>query len=74
MTANRILLWRKYAHVIKAVAERQNIDLRQAMHTFYKSYTYQEMREGISHMHCRSDGYLAEEIELESNRLQNVTG
>jgi len=65
MTANRYLLWRKYGHVTSAVAARQNIDLRQALDIFYKSYTYQEMRIGISDMHCRSDEYLAEEIELE---------
>ena len=65
MTANRTLLGRKYAHVITAVADRKNIDLRQALDIFYKSYTYQEMREGISDMHCRSDKYLAEEIDLE---------
>jgi len=65
MTANRHLLWRKYAHVIAAVSTRQDTDLRQAMDVFYKSYTYQEMRVGISGMHCRSDEYLAEEIELE---------
>jgi len=65
MTANKILLWRKYAHVINAVSLRQNIDLEQAMDIFYKSYTYQEMREGISDMHCRSDEYLSEEISLE---------
>lgn len=62
MTANRTLLWRKYAHVINAVSIQQNIDLPQAMDIFYKSYTYQEMRIGISDMHCRSDEYLAEEI------------
>ena len=65
MIANRTLLWRKYAHVITAVSVRQNIDLSQAMDVFYKSYTYQEMREGISNMHCRSDEYLAEEIARE---------
>jgi len=65
MTANRILLWRKYAHVINAVSLRENIDLVQALDIFYKSYTYQEMREGISDMHCRSDEYLAEEIVRE---------
>jgi len=65
MTANKILLWRKYAHVIAAYAERNNIDLRHAMDIFYQSYTYQEMRIGISDMHCRSELYLAEEIELE---------
>jgi len=65
MTANKILLWRKYGHVIAAVAVRQKIDLSQAIDIFYKSYTYQEMRIGISDMHCRADEYLAEEIELE---------
>ena len=66
MIANKTLLWRKYAHVIAAVSTRQGIDLRQAMGKFYKSYTYQEMREGISDMHCRSDEYLAEEIAREA--------
>jgi len=65
MTANKTLLNRKYAHVIMAVAERQNVPLRKAMDIFYKSFTYKEMREGIADMHCRSDLYLAEEIELE---------
>ena len=65
MTANHTLLWRKYAHVVSALAGRQGIGLRQALDVFYKSYTYQEMREGISDMHCRSDEYLAEEIEME---------
>ena len=65
MRANKTLLNRKYGHVVAAVARRQNVDLRQALDIFYKSYTYQEMRIGISDMHCRSDEYLAEEIELE---------
>jgi len=65
MKANKTLLQRKYGHVISAYAKRQNISLRQAMDTFYKSYTYQEMRIGVSDMHCRSDEYLAEEIEME---------
>ena len=66
MTANKILLARKYTHVIAAIATRQKINLRQALDVFYKSYTYQEMREGISDMHCRSDAYLAEEIAREA--------
>jgi len=65
MTANRILLQHKYASVIKAFSERQNISLRQAMDVFYNSQTYREMREGVSDMHCRSDEYLAEEISLD---------
>ena len=65
MIANKALLTRKYAHVISALADRQDIALRQAMDMFYKSDTYQEMREGIADMHCRSEAYLAEEIERE---------
>jgi len=65
MIANKIILGIKYANVINAVSARQSIDLSQAMDAFYNSYTYQEMREGISDMHCRSDEYLAEEISME---------
>ena len=65
MTANPTLLQHKYANVIAAYSKCQNIDLRQSMDLFYKSDTYQLMREGVSDMHCRSDEYLAEEILLE---------
>ena len=65
MLANPILLQRKYGRVIEAFSKRKNIGLREAMDLFYKSDTYQEMRLGISDMHCRSDEYLAEELELE---------
>ena len=65
MKANKILLWRKYGNVINELAILLNIDLMQATDKFYKSYTYQEMREGVSDMHCRSDGYLADEIVRE---------
>ncbi|MCL1903288.1 MAG: DUF3791 domain-containing protein [Oscillospiraceae bacterium] len=65
MKANRTLLQRKYARVIEAFSQRQNISLNEAMDIFYKSETYQEMSNGISDMHCRSDEYLAEELALE---------
>jgi len=65
MTANKTILGIKYASVINELSALLNIDLTQAMDKFYKSYTYQEMREGISDMHCRSDEYLAEEIARE---------
>ncbi|MCL1814844.1 MAG: DUF3791 domain-containing protein [Treponema sp.] len=62
MTANKMLLQRKYARVISAYANLKNISLREAMEVFYNSEIYKEMRNGISYMHCRSDGYLAEEM------------
>ena len=67
MLANKTLLQRKYGHVIAEYAKRRGVDLRQALDVFYKSQTYQEMRAGISDMHCRSDGYLAEELVREED-------
>jgi len=65
MTANRTLLQHKYASVIEVFAKKNAIDLRQAIDIFYRSQVYQEMREGISDMHCRSEEYLAVELMLE---------
>ena len=62
MTANKTLLQRKYARVISAYANLKEISLREAMEVFYNSEIYKEMHNGISDMHCRSDGYLAEEL------------
>jgi len=71
MRASRTLLQRKYARVIEAFSQRQNIDLKEAMDVFYKSETYQEMRSGVSDMHCRSDDYLAEELSIELSTTPN---
>ena len=60
--ANKTLLQHKYVNVIKAYSALCNVSYEQAMDVFYKSITYQDMREGISDMHCRSDAYLAEEL------------
>ncbi|MDR1934296.1 MAG: DUF3791 domain-containing protein [Candidatus Accumulibacter sp.] len=62
MTANKILLQRKYARVIETFSKRQNLPIRTALDIFYGSRLYHEMRDGISDMHCRSDEYLAEEL------------
>ena len=66
--ANRILLQHKYANVIETFSRNQGLKLRQAIDLFYKSETYQLMREGISDMHCRSDEYLAKELEMEQSK------
>ena len=65
MKADSILLQLKYDSVIEEFALYKNIPLREAMDIFYKSRVYQEMRLGVSDMHCRSDKYLAEELEQE---------
>jgi len=62
MKADKTLLQFKYNSVIEELSAQRKIPLRQALELFYKSRVYNEMREGISDMHCRSDKYLAEEI------------
>ena len=69
MIANRSLIGHKCHDVIKAYAEFVGIPLREAFDVFYKSNLYIEIRDGISDMHCRSDGYLAEELLREVSNL-----
>jgi len=67
MKADKAVLQLSYISVIETFAETGNISLRDAMDMFYKSQIYQEMSEGISDMHCRSEKYLAEELLQEFN-------
>lgn len=63
--ANRTLLHMKYARVIALFAEEVGISYDEALRMFYESQTYLDMRDGVSDLHCMSDGYLADELKLE---------
>ena len=65
MKADKAILQITYSGVIEMFAKFANIPLREALDLFYKSKIYQEMREGISDMHCRSEKYLAEDLMQE---------
>lgn len=65
MTANPILLQKKYARVICRFAEKAGISLDEALAFFYRSDVYTLVSEGVSDMHCMSDEYLAEDLETE---------
>ena len=65
MTANPILLQKKYARVIERFAKQQGLSLDEALGLFYHSEIYQLMRDGVSDMHCMSDAYLVDELEQE---------
>lgn len=65
MIANPILLQKKYSRVIECFAQRQGLSLDAALAFFYRSEVYRLVRDGVSDMHCMSDAYLAEELELE---------
>lgn len=65
MNANPILLQKKYARVVALFASRTGLSLDQALSFFYHSMVYRLVSEGVSDMHCMSDAYLAEELEME---------
>ena len=72
MTANKNLLRMKFARVIEAYAARTGCSLDEALDRFYRSQTYELMRDGVSDMHCMSDEYLVDEILDESGELSGV--
>ena len=67
MKADTVILQIAYCSVIETFARMGNISNREALDLFYKSQIYQEMRDGISDMHCRSEKYLAEDLKQEFN-------
>ena len=56
MTANPILLQKKYARVVEAFAEKAGLTLDAALDFFYRSEIYRLISEGVSDLHCMSDG------------------
>jgi hypothetical protein len=59
-----------YDGVINEYAKLSGVPLREAFDKFYRSRLYSEIHSGISNMHCRSDGYLADELQLELDATQ----
>ena len=60
MIANKILLQRKYARIVKLFAENNHISYEEALNLFYNSKTFELISNGIADMHCLSDEYLAD--------------
>ena len=65
MTANSILLQKKYSRVIECFAKQQGLSLDAALDFFYHSQVYQLIHDGVSDMHWMSDAYLAEQLGQE---------
>ena len=65
MNANETLLQMKYTRIVSLFAKQMNITLDESLRFFYKSVTYELMKNGISDMHCMSDAYLVEDLEDE---------
>ncbi len=71
MTANPILLQKKYARVVDLFAQKEGIALSDALEFFYASMVYQMMRDGVSDMHCMSDDYLVGDLCIEYQKARN---
>ncbi len=65
MQADKTLLQMKYSRVVAIFAEARQLSAEAALDFFYHSQTYQELREGIADLHCRSDRYVADELIAE---------
>ncbi len=62
MNAHPVLLQKKYARVVELFAQQADISFEEALRFFYQSQTYSLMSQGIADMHCRSDGYLSDDL------------
>ncbi len=65
MTANSILLQKKYTRIVQLFSQKQNLTLDDALKFFYNSQTYYLISTGVSDFHCMSDEYLTEELITE---------
>lgn len=70
MEADKTLLQMKYSRVVALFAAQQGLSIEDALDFFYHSETYQELREGIADLHCRSDQYIADELAAEYHDSQ----
>ena len=71
MTANPILLQKKYARIIERFSEKENLSLDDALSFFYRSTVYQLISEGVSDLHCMSDEYLVQELIDEQEEVNS---
>lgn len=65
MLANKTLLQMKYARIVSLFAQKQGITLEDALDFFYSSDTYRQLKVGMGDLHCRSDGYIVDELLIE---------
>jgi len=65
MEANKVLLQKMYTKIIIEFSEQTGKSIEESMDYFYKSTTYDLVKDGVSDMHCRGYKYLADELMLE---------
>ena len=69
MNANPILLQKKYARIVQRLAKKLDISIEEALDFFYHSAVYDLISNGVSDMHCMSEEYLVEELQMEYEKI-----
>ena len=64
-------LWRKQSHIIILISEALNVGIDQALDIFYRSKTYQRLKNQDLGLHLMSDNYLLEDILNEISTGKN---
>ncbi len=72
--SKQIILDMKIASVIAEFSKRYNVSLELATDLFYNSLTAQLIEERVADLHCRSNGYLADELWLELQEKNQAPG
>ena len=65
MEANKVLLQKMYTKIIIEFSNQTGKSIEESMDYFYKSKTYDLVKDGVSDMHCRGYKYLADDLMLE---------
>jgi hypothetical protein len=73
MIVSHYLLTKKYYRLAAMIADEFGVSVREAVDILYTSETYHMMCHGIADMHCRSDGYLLDEIRMERAAVLSET-
>ena len=71
MEANKVLLQKMYTKIIIEFSEQTGKSIEESMDYFYKSTTYDLVKDGVSDMHCMSDEYLVQKLEEEQKLKYN---
>ena len=73
MTANPILLQKKYSRVIECFAKQQGLSLDAALDFFYHSLVYQLIRDGVSDMQAAdSFRFINQSVKEQLHRIEHL--
>ncbi len=70
----QVTLDMKIARIISLYSKEHGVSLDEAADIYYSSAIAKQIELGIADLHCRSDGYLADELWLEVQKKNATNG